>query len=90
MTVAEDGTLFIAHWGGHAIRRYDAKTGEEIAVYKLPVPIPTCCTFGGKAMDELYITTSTLDSPEDTYPLAGNIFVIKPGVKGMKVDRFKL
>ena len=90
MTIAEDGTLFIAHWGGHAIRRYDPATGEELAVYELPVPIPTCCAFGGKDMDELYITTSSLDSPEEEYPLAGSILVIKPGVKGMPVDRYKL
>lgn len=90
MTVAEDGTLFVAHWGGHAIRRYDPVTGEVLAVYELPVPCPTCCAFGGKDMDELYITTTCFDSPEEEYPLAGSLFVIKPGVKGTKVDRFKL
>lgn len=90
MAIAEDGSLFIAHWGGHAIRRYDPVTGEELAVYQLPVPIPTCCAFGGKDMDELYITTSSLDAPEEEYPLAGSVLVIKPGVKGIKADRFKL
>ena len=90
MTVAEDGSLFIAHWGGHAIRRYDPVTGEELAVYELPVPIPTCCAFGGRDMDELYITTSSLDSPEEEYPLAGSVLVIKPGVKGIRPYRFKL
>ena len=90
MTIAEDGTLFVAHWGGHAVRRYDPVTGEVLAVYELPVPCPTCCVFGGKDMDELYITTTSFDSPEEEYPLAGSLFVVKPGVKGMKVDRFKL
>ena len=41
-------------------------------------------------MDELYITTSSLDSPEEEYPLAGSVLMIKPGVKGMQVNRFKL
>lgn len=90
MTVAEDGSLFVAHWGGHAIRRYDSATGEVLAVYELPVPCPTCCAFGGKDMDELYVTTTCFDSPEEEYPLAGSLFVIKPGVKGMKVERFRL
>jgi len=89
MTIAEDGSLFVAHWGGHAVRRYDGVTGEELAVYELPVPIPTCCCFGGKDMDELCITTSSLDSPEEEYPLAGSLLMIRPGVKGMKVNRFK-
>lgn len=90
MTVAEDGTLFVAHWGGHAVRRFDPVTAEEVAVYWVPAVSPTCCCFGGKELDELYITTTSIDAPEEEYPLAGGLFVVKPGVKGMKVDRFKL
>lgn len=90
MTVAEDGTLFVAFWGGYAVRRFDPVTGEELAVYQVPAVSPTCCGFGGKDMDELYITTTSIDADEAEYPLAGSLFVVKPGVKGMKVDRFRL
>lgn len=90
MTVAEDGSLFVAHWGGRAVRRFDGVTGRELAVYEVPAVSPTCCCFGGRNMDELYITTTSIDSPENEYPLAGGLFVVKPGVRGMKVERFRL
>ena len=50
----------------------------------------TCCCFGGEDLDELYVNTSSIDAPEEEYPLAGSIFVVKPGVKGTKVNRYKL
>lgn len=89
-TIAADGTLFVAHWGGSAIRRYDPATGEELAKWEFPAVHVTCCCFGGKDLDELYVNTSSIDAPEEQYPLAGSIFMVKPGVKGMKVNRFKI
>ena len=89
-TIAEDGTLFVAHWGGGAIRRYDPATGEELDKWEFPAVHVTCCCFGGENLDELYVNTSSIDAPEAEYPLAGSIFMVKPGVKGMKVNRFKL
>ncbi len=89
-TIAADGTLFVAHWGGSAIRRYDPATGKELAVYEFPAVHVTCCCFGGENLDELYVNTSSIDAPEADYPLAGSIFMVKPGVKGMKVHRYKL
>ena len=89
-TIAADGTLFVAHWGGGAIRRYDPATGKELAKYEFPAVHVTCCCFGGKDLDELYVNTSSIDAPEEEYPLAGSIFMVKPGVKGMPVHRYKL
>lgn len=89
-TIAEDGTLFVAHWGGGAIRRYDPATGEELDKWEFPAVHVTCCCFGGENLDELYVNTSSIDAPEEEYPLAGSIFMVKPGVRGMKVNRFKL
>ena len=88
--IAADGTLFICHWSGHAVHRYDPATGKKIASYEVPAVHATCCCFGGKDLDELYVTTSSIDAPEEEYPLAGSIFMFKPGVKGVKVDRYKL
>lgn len=89
-TIAEDGTLFVAHWAGGAIRRYDPATGKELEKWEFPAVHVTCCCFGGENLDELYVNTSSIDAPEEEYPLAGSIFMIKPGVRGMKVNRFKL
>lgn len=89
-TIAEDGTLFVAHWGGSAIRRYDPATGKELDKWEFPAVHVTCCCFGGEDLDELYVNTSSIDAPEAEYPLAGSIFMVKPGVRGMKVNRYKL
>ena len=90
MNIAADGTLFIAHWGGGALRRFDPATDRELLKIELPARHVTCCCFGGKDLDELYITTSSIDAPEEEYPLAGSIFRVKLGVKGMKADRFQI
>ena len=89
-TIAADGTLFVAHWNGSAIRRYDPATGQELQKWEFPAVHVTCCCFGGENLDKLYVNTSSIDAPEESYPLAGSIFVIEPGVTGTKVDRFKL
>lgn len=89
-TIAADGTLFVAHWGGSAIRRYDPATGKELQKFEFPAKHVTCCCFGGENLDELYVNTSSIDAPEEEYPLAGSIFMVKPGVQGTKVNRYKL
>ena len=33
-------------------------------------------------MDTLFITTASQDTDMSRYPLAGNVFSMKPGVKG--------
>lgn len=90
MNIAADGTIFVAHWDGGCLKQFDPRTGEELMKIELPVKHVTCCCFGGKDLDELYITTSSIDAPEDEYPLAGSIFVVKCGIKGRKVDRFRV
>ena len=90
MTIAEDGTLFSALWDGGAVRRYDPVTGRELDRILLPVKHATCCCFGGPDLDCLFITTSSIDAPEAEYPLAGSIFMVKPGVRGRAVDRFRV
>ena len=45
----------------------------------------TACTFGGPALDELYITTSRQDGDQ---PAAGSVFRARPGVSGLPVVPF--
>ena len=90
MNIAADGTIFVAHWDGGCLKQFDPNTGEELMKIELPVNHVTCCCFGGKDLDELYITTSSIGDKDCEYPLAGSIFVVKCGVKGRKVDRFKV
>jgi sugar lactone lactonase YvrE len=60
-------------------------------VVELPVSQVTCCAFGGAGLDTLFITTATQRmSPEAraAEPLAGGLFAVNVGVKGIADTRF--
>jgi sugar lactone lactonase YvrE len=83
---AEDG-IWVAIYGGHAVRRY-WQDGTLDAVIELPVDQVTACAFGGPELDELYITTSRQDLPDDAEPAAGAMFHLRPGVRGIPTGTF--
>lgn len=90
MTVDANGDIWVALFGGGAVRRYGA-TGalaEEIA---LPASQVTSCAFGGPALDELYVTTAVTGlSPEQhaAQPAAGKLLRCDVGVHGLLATRF--
>lgn len=84
MTVDADGYLWVAMWGGSAVRRY-SPDGALDGVVDLPVTQVTACTFGGPDLDTLYITTSRESVPDGEQPDAGAIFMTRPGVRGLPV-----
>lgn len=86
MTIDAEGMLWVARWGGQRVSRIDPTSGKVIAEVSLPVNCVTSCTFGGEHLDELYITTAQDDSEDQ--PLAGGLFMVKPGVKGMPTISF--
>lgn len=87
MTIDAEGMLWVARWGGQRISRIDPASGEVIGEVSLPVNCVTSCAFGGTALDELYITTAQDDDSADQ-PLAGGLFIVKPGVKGLPTSYF--
>jgi sugar lactone lactonase YvrE len=85
-----DGCLWNAKYGGSRIVRYTPR-GAIDCVIDLPVTQPTCCVFGGPDLDTLYITTARQKlTPEQLMPqpLAGNVFALRPGAKGIALPRF--
>lgn len=92
MTIDEEGMLWIAHWGGSKVSRWNPKTGEQIGSIEVPALNVTSCTFGGKDLNELYITTAKSGLSEEqlkNYPLSGGLFRIKMYVKGSPSYSFK-
>jgi sugar lactone lactonase YvrE len=81
LTLDADDRVWVALWGGAAVRCYQPD-GELVEVVELPVPKVTACTFGGPALDELFITTSREGEPEGEHPTAGAVFRYRPGVHG--------
>lgn len=92
MTVDAEGMIWIAHWGGSQVSRWNPNTGKLLSRIEIPAEQVTCCCFGGKDLDELFITTArnglSKEQLEKT-PHAGGLFRIKPGVKGMPTYRYK-
>ena len=88
LTVDREGGVWVALFGGSAVRRYGAD-GKLDEMLELPVSQVTACTFGGPALDELYITTSRLEVPEGDQPEAGSVFRAKPGVAGLPPAPFE-
>ncbi|SDS13673.1 SMP-30/gluconolactonase/LRE family protein [Microlunatus soli] len=76
----EDG-IWVALWGGSAVRRYSSD-GRLTAVIDLPVSNVTACTFGGPDLRTLYITTSRQGLADGEQPEAGAVFVAEPGFTG--------
>ncbi|MEK0315681.1 SMP-30/gluconolactonase/LRE family protein [Cohnella sp. 56] len=93
MTVDAEGKLWVAHWDGYAVSRFDPDTGACLERIELPVSRVTSCCFGGDNLDELYITSASIGLSEEQLrqePLAGSLFVYKPGVKGRLSYDFKV
>jgi sugar lactone lactonase YvrE len=81
LTVDAAGGVWVACFGGGAVRRY-SPAGELDACIELPVDNVTACTFGGPALDRLFITTSRQGLAPAEQPAAGALFVVSPGVTG--------
>ncbi|MEG3086935.1 SMP-30/gluconolactonase/LRE family protein [Sphingomonas sp. PB4P5] len=80
MTTDADGGLWIAHWGGGRISRFDP-AGQLVRSHMLPAVNITSCTFAGDRLDRLFVTSAALDSPGGAAD--GALFEIDPGVHGL-------
>jgi sugar lactone lactonase YvrE len=90
ITVDAAGFVWLALWGGAALRRYAPDGGLERTV-NLPVSHPTSCAFGGPDLDELYVTSARrpLSSDERSrQPQAGGLLRLRPGVAGRVPNLF--
>ena len=80
-----EGFVWVAIWEGSRVERW-SPDGRLDRTVELPVRKVTCCAFGGKDLDILFITTSRLDSsPEEIErePTSGSLYAFRPGVRGL-------
>jgi sugar lactone lactonase YvrE len=88
--VDAEGCLWNAEYGAWRLVRYTPQ-GKVDRVIDMPVANPTCCCFGGEALDTLYVTTATQRlAPGDLakQPLAGSLLALRPGARGLPEARF--
>jgi len=90
MTTDADGYLWVAHFGGWRVTRFDPD-GAVDQVIDMPVGQITNVAFGGANLDTLYVTSAAKQLDEDALakqPLAGALFEIPVGIKGRLPGRY--
>ncbi len=90
LTLDADGGVWVALWGGGAVRRY-TPDGALDGIVALPVSHPTSCAFGGIDLGDLYVTTASIalaPPARAAQPHAGAIFRCRPGRVGRSIHRF--
>jgi sugar lactone lactonase YvrE len=90
LAVDAEGYIWSARWGGWKVVRYAPDGGIE-RVIPMPVEFPTSCAFGGPDLDYLYITSDWVEvKPEDRagQPMAGDVFRLRPQVRGLPEPLF--
>lgn len=91
MTSDEEGMLWIAHWDGFEVSRWNPETGEQIGSIMVPVQRPTSCCFGGPDLTDLYITSASVGLSPGALAAqrhAGNVFRVRTGIKGAPTYAF--
>lgn len=92
MSIDSEDMLWIAHWGGYCVRRWDPNTGKVLEKVMVDAPHVTSCCFGGNDLKTLYITTARSGlSPSqlEAFPLSGGLFIYESPIPGTPITYFK-
>lgn len=92
MCIDEEDMLWVAHWGGSCVRRWNPLTGQVIGQIDVPAPHVTSCCFGEEDLKTLYITTARSGLSQEQlkeFPQSGGLFSIELDIKGTPIDYFK-
>lgn len=86
MAVDAEGMLWIAHWDGGRVTRWNPGDGSLLATIRVPADRTSCCAFGGEDLDILFITTARHGLSAEALqrqPHAGGLFAARPAVRGL-------
>jgi sugar lactone lactonase YvrE len=93
MTIDVEGNLWIAHWGGWQVTRWNPLSGEKMTAIQLPVSQVTSIYFGGDDLSDMFITSARrglISAQLASEPLAGATFRLhNTGFRGLPFYRFK-
>lgn len=84
MAIDAEGMLWVAHWGGGCVSRWDPRRGEMIEKVPVPAEHVTSCCFGGDDRSTLLITSAAGRSEN-----GGVVFACDPGVRGARSYRLR-
>lgn len=74
MAIDSQGKLWVAHWGGSCISKWDPQTGKLVKSMEIPAKNVTSCAFGGFEMDRLFITTARNSVENHGGDMGGSLF----------------
>lgn len=74
MTIDTDGNLWVANFDGNRVLKIDPKKGKLLEKIPIPALQVTSATFGGPALDVLYVTSACMNRGEEQLPPAGSTF----------------
>jgi sugar lactone lactonase YvrE len=86
MTIDSEDRLWIAFCHGAKVVCFDPSTRTVVENIHFPAVETTACAFGGPELRELYVTTGL--KPGLSEPLAGRLFVCRPGAQGVPSKAF--
>lgn len=90
LTVDADGYVWVACWGGAAVRRF-APDGSPAGGVSLPTPNITSPVFGGPGLDRMFITSAREGLSAEQLAggrAAGALFSCEPGATGRPQQTF--
>ena len=87
LTVDAEGGIWVALWGGGALHRYDAH-GTQTDNFPVPTLHPTSCAFGGDALNQFFVTTSTAGMNPSDDQSAGALFWMHADFQGLPCATF--
>ncbi|NCJ07212.1 SMP-30/gluconolactonase/LRE family protein [Synechococcales cyanobacterium C] len=90
LTIDQDGNLWVALWDGWCLACISPR-GEELGRVQVPVPRPTCPTFGGPNLRDLYVTSASVGLSQKAIQQAfeaGDLFGITLPVRGIPTTPF--
>jgi len=79
------GGLWVAHWNGRHVTRIGPE-GEPTHRFTLPTEHITKAWFGGPDHSTLYITTASIDQNLVEDPVAGHLFAVDCGFRGLPAN----
>jgi len=91
MTSDKHGNLWIAMWGGACVTCWNPQGGKLLEQIHLPAKNVTSCAFGGKNMNELYITSARKGMNKAdlmAYRHSGSLMRVETTVEGMPTFEF--
>jgi len=84
MTIDAEGGLWVAHWGGSRVSRFDMDATLDRSI-ALPASQITSIAFAGDELDRMFVT-SAADGVDEA--AGGALFEIDAGVRGLAPCRF--